>query len=176
MTLTAAEQYAALTAVEQAAKKRKATLVEAVLEEYRTSHARDWATPYGGVMIKNVEASRSISVADHDALLAWVQQWAPTEVETIVTDPVTRVRPAFVTQLLNRLVVEDHEETDGTPVEIVVDTQTAERIDWARILPPAAPTVSMHGGKDESALLTRLNAEKLIDDGLLDLLPAGGRA
>jgi hypothetical protein len=169
----AAAEYAAISALIKAAEKRKTELASRVLADHLASHAKGWATPYGGVTIKNLDASPTIAVGDEGALLTWVQEHAPTEVEKIIPKPITQVRPAFRTVLLQRLVTESH-EFDGAPIEIVVDTVTGETVEWAEINPPSSLTVSMV--RNDAAAFASVNAEKLLDDGLLALLPAGAQS
>lgn len=170
-----AAEYAALSALIQAAEKRKKVLAATVLADHLATHAKGWATPYGGVSIKGLGAAPTITIGSEALLLEYVKEHAPTEVETIVAKPVTQVRPAFVTVLLERLVPETH-QFDGADIDIVVDTATGETVEWARVNQPGKPTVSMVGGKDEVALLARMNAERLLDEGLLTLLPAGAQS
>lgn len=173
--MNAAEKYAALTAIEQAAKKAKTALASEALADFHAQHADRWRTPYGTVMVKGLNAESLISIADEAAFLAWVGEHYPSEVETTVPAPVVRVRQAFRDVVVRRLTVEQH-EFDGAPLDVVVDTGLGEHVEWAKVTPPGKPTVSMAGGKDEAALLARINADRLIEQGLLTLLPAGAQS
>lgn len=70
----------------------------------------------GFVTVK--KGSVSPAVTDREKFAAWVAEAHPEEIETVVPDPITRVRPAYEKRLL------DAAKKAGVPV----DTSTGEEI------------------------------------------------
>lgn len=160
-----AEQYAALKAIQDGARQAEAAVREQALADYAEHGADRWRTRYGTVIVKGAGAPPVVSIGDEPAFLAWVAERYPTEVETVVAEPVTRVRPAFRDVVAKRLAVYD--AADGG--EMVVDDATGEVVEWARVTPPATPTLSMAGGKDPAAAEAKGAAGRLF----LDRIAAG---
>jgi hypothetical protein len=80
---------------------------------------------------------------DEAAFLTWCQQEHPTEVETIVAEPVVAVRPAWRKALLARLDITD----DGR----VVDRDTDRILDFITVAEPPPPGTTLTfktGGRD----------------------------
>jgi hypothetical protein len=104
---------------------------------------------------------------DEAAFLDWCQREHPTEVETVVTDPVVAVRPAWRKSLLGRLDVTD----DGA----VVDRDTGRVLDFVTVAEPPPPGTSLTfktGGRDVVAVACREGRLSLGD--LLGLPDGGG--
>lgn len=153
--MTAAEQYAALKAIQEGARQAEAAVKAQALADYAEHGSDRWRTAYGTVIVKGADAQPLVSVADEDAFLVWVAERYPTEVETYQPPPVTRVRPAFRDVIAKRLQVEDGE---------VVETGSGEFVGWARVTDPAPPSISMAGGIDPVSVAAKADAGRMFTD------------
>lgn len=91
-----AEKVALLTALIDGATVELAAAKAEALALADTVGVKSFNTPFGSLAVSRKSASPAVT--DPDALLAWVMDAFPSEVEHI-----TRVRPAFVTVLLGRV-------------------------------------------------------------------------
>ena len=89
---------------------------------------KQFTTPFGNVTIGQSEAKPKVT--DDTALLAYVKDSHPTEVETTV-----RVRPAFVTALLDRVIW-------NTDLQEFIDTATGEAVPGIAWSQPGDPYVT----------------------------------
>jgi len=131
----AADTYAALSALKAGID---AAIKDAGAEALAFSNengVKSLLTPFGAVTI----AAKEPSIAfDDAALLAWVQENHPTEVETIV-----RVRPSFEKVLRDRFVI--------VKGDTVVDTQTGEVVEFATVTAGGDPYITFPSSKEQKA-------------------------
>ncbi|TDB80963.1 hypothetical protein [Micromonospora sp. KC721] len=89
-------------------------------------------------------------VVDEAGFLDWCKQKHPTEVQTVVAEPVEQVRPGWRKALLARMRV----EPDGT----VVDGETGRILEFVRVAEPPPPSTTLtfkKGGREEVAAAYR---------------------
>jgi hypothetical protein len=147
-SLNAPTRVAALIALRDAIEAEiKADKLEAIAfaGEYGI---KSYATPFGPVNVVTKDAAIGW---DADALLTWVAEHYPSEVETI-----RRVRPAFQPVLATWLVVAGGD---------VVNTVTGETIDFAYVIPAGEPYVSWPSSakqRDAKATARRVVQERAL--------------
>src|SRR5690625_62490 len=90
--LTPADHLAFLLALEAGLKDQIAKAKRRVLDEAAETRTRSYDTPVGPINITRKDAP--IEITDEAALLAWVKEHRPDEVETV-----ERVRPAYMKHL-----------------------------------------------------------------------------
>lgn len=124
-TLTAAERYAALTALKAGLDDQIAAAKAEAITEAATLRSASWNTPYGRVNMTRSEESVEIHA---DRFLAMCQEHYPDEI--VVT---YSVRSSFVDAFRKELAIIAGE---------VVHKGTGEVVDFARVKPEGAPTIS----------------------------------
>jgi hypothetical protein len=124
-TLTAAERYAALTALKAGLDDQIAQAKADAIAEVASQRSASWNTPYGHVNMTRAEESVEIHA---DQFLAFCQEHYPDEV---LSAPY--VRSSFVDAFRRELTI-----VAGK----VVHKGTGEVVDFARVKPEGAPTIS----------------------------------
>lgn len=143
--LNAPTRLAALIAIRDAIDKEiTADKLEAVAFAGEFG-IKSFDTPLGGVNVVRKDPAVGWDAA---ALLAWVEQHHPTEVETI-----KRVRPAFQSTLAARFVIVAGD---------VVDNLTGETIDFAYVTAPGEPYVSWPASVKQKA--AKDTARRVVQD------------
>lgn len=134
--LTPADNLAFLLALQAGLNDQIARAKRRVLDEAAQTRTRSYDTPVGQVNITRKDAP--IEVTDEAALLAWVKEHRPDEVETV-----ERVRPAYMKHL---------REDRWTVVKgQVIDTQTGEVVEFAALGDPGEPFVAWPASKQQRA-------------------------
>lgn len=134
--MTAADHLALLLALEAGLKDQIAQAKRRVLEAAAETRTRSYDTPVGQVNITRKDPP--IEVTDEAALLAWVKENRPDEVEVI-----ERVRPAYMKHLReNRWTVVKGQ---------VIDTQTGEIVEFAALGDPGEPYITWPASKQQRA-------------------------
>lgn len=134
--LSNADHLAYLLALQAGLSDQIAKAKRRVIEEANETRARSYDTPVGQINVTRKDAP--IEVTDEAALLAWVKQARPDEVETV-----ERVRPAFMRYL--------REERWTVVKGQVIDTVTGEVVDFAALGDPGEPFVAWPATKTQRA-------------------------
>lgn len=133
--MSAAETYAALAAIKAGIEAAMKEAGNDALSFGTQNGVKSFMTPFGAVTLVTKDPAIAF---DDAALLAWVQENHPTEVETI-----TRVRPSFEKVLRDRLVIVKGED--------VLDPATGELLEFATVVQPGDPHISFPSSKEQKA-------------------------
>lgn len=111
--LSRADKARAIVMFEELAAALRVELLGEAAAEHAQGSTPSWRM--GDVTVSSSLSNPSVVVEDPKAFLAYVEAVYPTEVETIVPEPVTQIRPHFAKNLLTQLAKSgaavDHEGT-----------------------------------------------------------------
>lgn len=139
--------------IAEEAKARAAAARQALTDDATTELAEQGSAPswrFAGLGQVLLPLSKtSLSVSDPAALVAWVQQQYPTEVEMVPT-----IRPAFLDALGKRVLVEG---------DVVVDPSTGAIVPGYRVLPGGAAKALTIRADSDAKGQARADAAALVE-------------